>query len=257
MLGDPGAPGQPLEATCEESAVIEIAGLSKVYRTGTNEIFALRGVSARIGRGELVAIMGQSGSGKSTLMNILGCLDVPTDGDYWLDGQYVANLSDGQLAQVRNAKIGFVFQSYNLLPRLTAVDQVKLPLIYRRARQRSRLARAALDLVGLSDRFDHTPNRLSGGQQQRVAIARALVTNPEIILADEPTGNLDSQTSREIMDLIVRLNRDQRITTILVTHEPEIAATCRRVITLLDGQIASDRRQIPAPPLAIGADANS
>ncbi len=230
-----------------ERAVIEITDLTKTYHAGATQVEALRGVSARIQPGELVAIVGQSGSGKSTLMNILGCLEVPTSGDYWLDGEFVADLSDGQLARIRNAKIGFVFQSYNLLPRLSALEQVKLPLIYRRARRRSQMARRALARVGLSDRVDHTPNRLSGGQQQRVAIARALVTEPEIILADEPTGNLDSTISREIMELITRLNNEQGITIILVTHESDIAARCRRVITLLDGRIASDLFQEPRP----------
>ncbi len=214
--------------------------MTKTYDTGATKVPALQGVSFQIQPGEMVAIVGQSGSGKSTLMNILGCLEVPTGGDYWLDGEYVADLDDGALARIRNAKIGFVFQSYNLLPRLNALEQVKLPLIYRRARKRSDLAQAALVRVGLGDRMHHTPNRLSGGQQQRVAIARALVTEPEIILADEPTGNLDSAMSLEIMDVITRLNSEQGMTIILVTHEPEIASRCRRVITLHDGRIASD-----------------
>ncbi len=220
--------------------VIKVSNLTKVYRAGETTIRALDSVTTQVERGEMVAIMGQSGSGKSTLMNILGCLDVPTDGDYWLDGEYVADMNEGELARIRNAKIGFIFQSYNLLPRLKAIDQVRLPLQYRRQRQRKRLAQEALALVGLADRMNHSPNRLSGGEQQRVAIARALVTDPEIILADEPTGNLDSATSNEIMELLTRLNYEQKITTILVTHEIDIAALCRRVITLLDGRIESD-----------------
>lgn len=224
-------------------AVIRITDLTKTYDTGATKVPALRGVSFQIQPGEMVAIVGQSGSGKSTLMNILGCLEVPTGGDYWLDGEYVADLDDGALANIRNAKIGFVFQSYNLLPRLNALEQVKLPLIYRRARRRSDMAQAALVRVGLADRMHHTPNRLSGGQQQRVAIARALVTEPEIILADEPTGNLDSSMSAEIMDVISRLNTEQGMTIVLVTHEQEIARRCRRVITLHDGVIASDLAQ--------------
>ena len=232
--------GLAAAAPAAPEPVIRIADLTKTYDTGATKVPALRGASLQIQPGEMVAIVGQSGSGKSTLMNILGCLEVPTSGDYWLDGEYVADLNDGALAKIRNAKIGFVFQSYNLLPRLNALEQVKLPLIYRRARRRRDLAQAALVRVGLGDRMHHTPNRLSGGQQQRVAIARALVTEPEIILADEPTGNLDSAMSLEIMDVITRLNTEQGMTIVLVTHEREIAARCRRVITLHDGQIASD-----------------
>ena len=235
-----GGAGAATAAPARPDPVIRIADLTKTYDTGATKVPALRGVSFEIQPGEMVAIVGQSGSGKSTLMNILGCLEVPTTGDYWLDSEYVADLSDGALARIRNAKIGFVFQSYNLLPRLTALEQVKLPLIYRRTRRRSDLAQAALVRVGLADRMHHTPNRLSGGQQQRVAIARALVTEPEIILADEPTGNLDSSMSSEIMDVITRLNSEQGMTIVLVTHEPDIAARCQRVITLHDGQIASD-----------------
>ena len=237
---DVSAAGPATAAPARPDPVIRIADLTKTYDTGATKVPALRGVSFGIQPGEMVAIVGQSGSGKSTLMNILGCLEVPTTGDYWLDGEYVADLGDGALARIRNAKIGFVFQSYNLLPRLNALEQVKLPLIYRRARRRSDLAQAALVRVGLADRMHHTPNRLSGGQQQRVAIARALVTEPEIILADEPTGNLDSSMSSEIMDVITRLNSEQGMTIVLVTHEPDIAARCQRVITLHDGQIASD-----------------
>ena len=238
--GQLAAAGAAAAAPDRPEPVIRIDDLTKTYDTGATKVPALRGVSFQIQPGEMVAIVGQSGSGKSTLLNILGCLEVPTSGDYWLDGEYVADLGDGDLAKIRNAKIGFVFQSYNLLPRLNALEQVKLPLIYRRARRRSDLAQAALVRVGLGDRMHHTPNRLSGGQQQRVAIARALVTEPEIILADEPTGNLDSSMSLEIMDVISRLNTEQGMTIVLVTHEREIAGRCRRVITLHDGQIASD-----------------
>jgi putative ABC transport system ATP-binding protein len=240
MKSRPVQTAAAVAAPTQREPVIRIADLTKTYDTGATKVPALRGVSFQIQPGEMVAIVGQSGSGKSTLMNILGCLEVPTSGEYWLDGEYVAGLGDGALANIRNAKIGFVFQSYNLLPRLNALEQVKLPLIYRRARRRTDLAQAALVRVGLGDRMHHTPNRLSGGQQQRVAIARALVTEPEIILADEPTGNLDSSMSLEIMDVITRLNSEQGMTIILVTHEQEIAERCRRVITLHDGQIASD-----------------
>ena len=240
MTSKPGPSAATAAAPAQREPVIRIADLTKTYDTGATKVPALRRVSFQIQPGEMVAIVGQSGSGKSTLMNILGCLEVPTSGEYWLDGEYVADLGDSALASIRNAKIGFVFQSYNLLPRLNALEQVKLPLIYRRARRRTDLAQAALVRVGLGDRMHHTPNRLSGGQQQRVAIARALVTEPEIILADEPTGNLDSSMSLEIMDVITRLNSEQGMTIVLVTHEQEIAERCRRVITLHDGRIASD-----------------
>ena len=218
--------------------VLQADDITKVYRMGAVEVHALRGVSFAVARGELVAIMGPSGSGKSTLMNILGCLDRPTSGEYILDGQAVASLSDDQLAAIRNRKVGFVFQSFNLLPRMTALENVALPLRYagvvRGARER---AQAALEAVGLGERLHHKPNELSGGQQQRVAIARALVNNPAIILADEPTGNLDTKSGREIMALLTGLNRDQGATVILVTHDPEIAAYAERVIHIRDGRI--------------------
>ncbi len=226
--------------------LIDIRDITKVYGTGDVAVHALRGVSASVARGEFLAIMGPSGSGKSTLMNILGCLDRPTEGTYVLDGEDVSDLSKNRLAGVRNRKIGFVFQSYNLLPRLSATKNVMLPLLYDGRdplpdREARAVAVAALESVGLSDRVRHRPNELSGGQQQRVAIARALVNNPSIILADEPTGNLDTQSSEEIMDLLHRLH-DQGATIVMVTHEPGLAAHAERVITLVDGKIASDTR---------------
>ncbi len=222
--------------------VIEIESLTKVYRMGDIEVQALRGVSLKIERGELVAIMGPSGSGKSTLMNIIGCLDQPTSGRYLLDGVEVSRLSDDQGAMIRNRKIGFVFQGFNLLPRTSALGNVELPLLYTHGvhvRDTKTPARQALERVGLGERLEHDPSELSGGQQQRVAIARALVTRPAILLADVPTGNLDSRTSVEVMALFQELN-DQGITVILVTHEPDIARFCRRVVELRDGRIVRD-----------------
>ena len=222
--------------------VIDAKNLSKTYQMGEVEVRALRGVSLRIRQGELVAIMGPSGSGKSTLMNILGCLDQPTAGEYYLEGKEVGQLDDNRLAQIRGKRIGFVFQSFNLLPRTNALSNVELPLIYSGIgpRVRRQRANAALEMVGLGDRCHHKPNELSGGQQQRVAIARALVSQPAIILADEPTGNLDSKSSMEIMTIIQRLNQEQGITVIFVTHEPDIAGQTRRIIRLADGQIIED-----------------
>jgi putative ABC transport system ATP-binding protein len=224
--------------------MLVLRDVSKVYGHGETAVWALRGVSLEIGDGEFVAIMGPSGSGKSTLMNILGCLDVPTSGSYLLDGVEVAGLTDDELAVIRNRKIGFVFQSFNLLPRLSAVEQVEVPLAYARVptRERRRRAIAALEAVGLGDRLHHKPTELSGGQQQRVAIARALVTQPSIILADEPTGNLDSRTSAEIMAIFERLHADG-ITLVYITHEAEIAAHAQRVITMRDGQVVADERR--------------
>ncbi len=226
--------------------LIEIEDLTKVYGTGEIAVHALRGVSTAVEEGEFIAIMGPSGSGKSTLMNILGCLDRPTDGTYVLDGEDVSRLSKNDLAGVRNRKIGFVFQSYNLLPRLTAAKNVLLPLLYNghnplSDRECYERAVAALESVGLSDRVHHRPNELSGGQQQRVAIARALVNTPSIILADEPTGNLDTQSSEEILELLHQLH-DRGTTIVMVTHEPGIADHAGRIIYLRDGQISSDRQ---------------
>jgi len=221
--------------------VIRLQGIVKQYRMGDQVLQALQGIDLTIARNELVAFVGTSGSGKSTMMNIVGCLDRPTSGEYWLNGREVATMSGDDLAAVRNREIGFIFQSFHLLPRANAVDNVAQPLIYRGVPLRERLALAAeaLQRVGLGDRMHHRPNELSGGQRQRVAIARALVGNPSILLADEPTGNLDSATSREIMDLILEVHA-QGQTVILVTHEPEIAQQCRRIVRLRDGRVVSD-----------------
>jgi putative ABC transport system ATP-binding protein len=225
-----------------EDRVIQIEAITKVYATGKTEVHALRGVDLEVGRGEMIAIMGASGSGKSTLMNILGCLDAPTDGLYVLDGVRVNGQSKNELADIRNQKIGFVFQGFNLLARTTALDNVELPLLYDRSGKKLRtreLATDALERVGLGDRLDHQPSELSGGQQQRVAVARALVTQPSILLADEPTGNLDSRTSVEVLSLFQELN-EQCITVLLVTHEPDIAKYAKRVVELRDGLIVRD-----------------
>ncbi|HEY0019397.1 MAG TPA: ABC transporter ATP-binding protein [Longimicrobium sp.] len=228
------------------TALIHTRGLEKHYDLGAETVRALRGVDLEIHRNEYVAIMGPSGSGKSTFMNLIGCLDTPTSGEYVLNGHPVAGMDEDELARVRNKEIGFVFQTFNLLARSTALENVELPLVYGGLGKRERRERAteALRHVGLADRMDHRPNQLSGGQRQRVAIARALVTRPSIILADEPTGNLDSQTSEEIMGLFARLHAEGQ-TIIMVTHEPDIAAHAERVVTLRDGKIADDRRQQP------------
>jgi len=222
--------------------LIEARKISKIYRLGDIDLRALDGVSTVIEKGEFVAIMGQSGSGKSTFMNVLGCLDTPTEGAYLLDGVDTGGLSRDDLAEIRNKKLGFVFQGFNLLSRTSAIENVELPMLYNgfAAAERHERARKALKSVGLEGREGHHPNQLSGGQQQRVAIARALVNDAPIILADEPTGNLDTKTSVEIMELFVRLNRESGITVVLVTHEPDIAAYSKRIIRFLDGHIVSD-----------------
>ncbi len=224
--------------------VISLLNVTKTYRMGDTDVHALRGISLDIVRGDFVAIMGASGSGKSTLMNIIGCLDVPTRGHFWLDGVDVRTLDDDDLARIRNRKIGFVFQSFNLLPRMSAVANVELPLVYAGVRQNDRRARAlrALEAVGLSERTDHYPSEMSGGQQQRAAVARAIVTNPALILADEPTGNLDTESSLDVMSVFAALHAQSR-TVVLITHEDDIAGYAERVVKLRDGQIVEDYRQ--------------
>jgi putative ABC transport system ATP-binding protein len=233
---------QAAEIASPTIPVIETTDLTKVYKMGLTEVQALRGVSIKIDKGELVAIIGPSGSGKSTLMAIIGALDKPTSGSYKLDGVEIGNMSDDSLSDIRNYRIGFVFQKFNLLGRSTALANVALPLVYAGVSGRERKERAehALELVGLADRMNHRPNELSGGQQQRVAIARALVNNPSIILADEPTGNLDTVTGEEIIHLFRQLHADQGITLIVVTHSPEIAAQAERIITMRDGVIVHE-----------------
>ncbi len=221
--------------------MIELKDVSKIYRMGNVEVGALRDVSVTIQPGEMVSIIGASGSGKSTMMNILGCLDVPTSGEYYLEGENVGALGDNRLAEIRNRKIGFVFQTYNLLPRLTALANVELPLLYGNGKDRRRRSQQALERVGLGDRTRHRPTELSGGQQQRVGIARALVKNPSILLADEPTGNLDSQSSEEVVAILQQLNRQEGLTVIVVTHESDIAASTQRIISMRDGRVISDQ----------------
>ena len=224
------------------TSVIQINGVKKIYTMGTNKVFALRGVDLTVEPGEMIAVMGSSGSGKSTLMNMLGCLDVPTSGDYYLDGVRVNGLTKNQLADLRNQKLGFVFQGFNLLARTSAIDNVELPLLYDRTGRKldtRALAADALNRVGLGDRMDHQPSELSGGQQQRVAIARALVTKPKLLLADEPTGNLDSRMTVEVMALFQELN-EQGITIVLVTHEPDVAQYAKRTVVVKDGHIVRD-----------------
>ena len=234
-------------------AIIRLQGITREYVMGSEKVLALRGVDLEIGRNEYVAIMGPSGSGKSTMMNMLGCLDTPSGGQYWLNGQEVSTMADDDLARVRNREIGFVFQTFNLLPRASALANVELPLVYAgvSTRERKRRAEAALERVGLGNRMDHRPNELSGGQRQRVAIARALVNEPSILLADEPTGNLDSATSVEIMRVFGNLHA-QGQTVVLVTHEPDIAAPAHRVVVLRDGKVDSDKRN-PSPVTGVAA----
>jgi putative ABC transport system ATP-binding protein len=230
------------------ASLIALEDVTKTYQMGDVEVRALRGVSLAIEKGEFVAVMGHSGSGKSTAMNIIGCLDRPNSGRYWLDGVEVSGLTRDQLAGIRNRTLGFVFQSFNLLARTSALENVELPLLYAGLSRHERRARArkSLERVGLGDRMDHTPSQLSGGQQQRVAIARALVNDPRVILADEPTGNLDSRTSVEVMALFQELGRSG-ITVVLVTHEPDVSTYAGRIVLLKDGRLQSDKRQTPAP----------
>ena len=231
--------------------LIDLKNVYKTYYLGEVDVPVLKGITVAIDRGELVALMGVSGSGKSTLMNILGCLDRPTSGEYWLDGEEVGHLSSDRRALVRNHKIGFVFQSFNLLARTSALDNVTMPLTYTAEnlseREGRRRAKDALELVGLGDRMHHEPSQLSGGQQQRVAIARALINHPPLVFADEPTGNLDSHTSEEILAMFQKLNREEGITIIIVTHDPGIAAHARRVIRIHDGVIMDGQTAAPAP----------
>lgn len=226
----------------DNGAVIRIEGISKHYQMGDTTVRALDGVDLSVNPGEMLSIMGPSGSGKSTLMAIMGCLDKPTHGRYWLDGEYVEVMSDARLAEIRGKKIGFVFQQFNLLARTSALENVMLPLTYAgvRGREKQAQAKEALDLVGLADRIDHRPSELSGGQQQRVAIARALVNRPAILLADEPTGALDSKTGDELMNLFDKLHRDRGLTLCVVTHDPEVAALTHRIVRLHDGNVLGD-----------------
>jgi putative ABC transport system ATP-binding protein len=243
-----GAPDAPVHVAVREIAtdgwhdVIELEGIIKVYRMGNVDVAALQGVDLSIREGEMVAIMGPSGSGKSTLMNIIGCLDVPTSGHYYLEGEEVGGLGDNRLAAIRNRKIGFVFQTYNLLPRLTALANVELPLMYGNGRNRRKRAVDALERVGLGPRIGHRPTELSGGEQQRVGIARALVKEPTLLLTDEPTGNLDSRSSVEIMAILQDLNREEGISVVVVTHDRDIADHTQRIVSMLDGVVVGDQK---------------
>jgi len=223
--------------------VVDARDLTKIYKMGDVEVHALRGLSLRIAPGEVIAIMGPSGSGKSTLMNMLGCLDRPSGGEYYLNGEAVAQMNDDQLADIRNRNVGFIFQGFNLLPRATALANVELPLRYsNNGHNRRKMATASLEAVGLSDRIHHRPNELSGGQQQRVAIARALVNDPAIVMADEPTGNLDTKSGEEVMELLLNLNKERGTTLIIVTHDPEIAEFTDRVVHIRDGVVEAGSR---------------
>ena len=236
-----------MRPTARSERVIDLRGVSKTFRMGEIAVHALRGVTLQIERGDFVAIMGSSGSGKSTLMNILGCLDIPSNGRYLLDGTDVSRLDDDDLSDLRNRKLGFVFQSFNLVPRTSALANVELPLAYAglgRAERRRRAERA-LGSIGMLDRLRHLPSELSGGQQQRVAVARAIVTNPSLILADEPTGNLDSRSTADVLEIFAQLNEEGR-TVVLITHEPDVASEAERVITLSDGRIARDEERLAA-----------
>jgi putative ABC transport system ATP-binding protein len=242
--GAPAAPVVPVarpapEADRVHSEVLYLEDVSKVYGSGDAEVRALDGVTISVRQGDLLAVMGPSGSGKSTLMNIVGCLDVPTDGRYWFAGDDVSDMTERELARIRNRRIGFVFQQFHLLSSLSAWRNVELPLLYRSARDRREQAMQALEQVGLANRVDHRPNQLSGGQQQRVAIARALVTNPDLILADEPTGNLDSHSSAEVLGILRELNAHGR-TVVIITHDPNVAAVARRIATMRDGRLSEE-----------------
>jgi putative ABC transport system ATP-binding protein len=232
-----------MAGAADPTPVIDVRNLRKIYHLGKVDVAAVNGVTLRIERGEFTAIMGHSGSGKSTFMNLIGCLDRPTSGEYFLEGEDVAQMSGDQLAAVRNARIGFVFQGFNLLTRTSALENVELPMLYAGVStpDRKRRAAAALAMVGLGDRLDHNPNELSGGQQQRVAIARALVNDPSLILADEPTGNLDSRSSEELLGVFQSLNKDHGITIVMVTHEPDVAEWTRRTVLFRDGVVVDDR----------------
>ncbi len=227
--------------------MIRLEQVTKVYHLGDSTVNALAGVDLEIGRGEYVAIMGASGSGKSTMMNIVGCLDRPSSGKYWFEGHDVGRMSDDNRAKLRSLEFGFVFQQFNLLPRMSAIEQVELPMVYQNGRHRRRRAKEALAKVGLASRMNHRPTELSGGQQQRVAIARALVVNPRVILADEPTGALDTATGEEVMEIFTSLVREHGITVILVTHEPEVAAYADRTVRMRDGHVVEDQRKMAVP----------
>ncbi len=246
--------GSPENGSSGNSA-IRLRGVTKRYEMGSVDVMALAGISLDIERGEFVSIVGASGSGKSTLVNIIGCLDVPTEGEYELDGELVGALSPDRLAEIRSRKVGFVFQTHNLLPRMTALGNVELPMMYGKWPERRSRAESSLELVGLGDRMDHRPTELSGGQQQRVGIARALVKDPAILLADEPTGNLDSTSTMDILEIIAKLNRENGITAIVITHEHDIARMTDRVITLRDGEVVSDERPSRAKRPSVAEEA--